>query len=182
MAKSKLSEFKQLIAEMNESELREELMKLYNKIPTVKELYNQDLMTEEERQEVLQTYKDRIYKEYWTPKGNPKSPNNSKIKTIVGEYEKTAVFPYDIIDLLLFRVETTTDFANQFGGASDGTYNGAITSFKKAMKLMNDNNLRAHFEIQCKEIFKAGNLDYWYIMELEELFEEGIFDEHEEID
>jgi Family of unknown function (DUF6155) len=177
VAKSKLSEFKQLIAEMNEEELRAELMKLYNKIPTVKELYNQDLMTEEERQELLKTYKARIYKEYWTPKGNPKSPNNTNIKNIIGEYEKTAVFPYDIIDLLLYRVETTTDFANEFGGASDGTYNGSITSFKKAVKLMNENNLRSHFEIQCKEIFKANNIDYWYIEQLEDIFDEGEIDD-----
>ena len=156
MAKSKLSEFKQLIAEMNEEELRAELMKLYHKISIVKELYNQDLMTEEERQELLKTYKARIYKEYWTPKCNPKNPNNTNIKNILSEYEKTAVFPYDIIDLLLYRVETTTDFADKFGGASDGTYNGSITSFKKAMKLITENNLRSHFEIQCKEIFRAN--------------------------
>lgn len=177
MAKSKLSEFKQLIAEMNEDELRVELMKLYNKIPTVKELYNQDLMTEEERQALLQNYKDRIYNEYWSSKGNPKNPNNTNIKNIIGEYEKTAVFPYDIIDLLLFRVETTNDFANQFGGASDGTYNGSLTSFKKAVKLMNENNLRSHFEIHCKKIFKSYNIDGWYIMQLEHLFEERKMEE-----
>ena len=42
MAKSKLSEFKQLLAQMDENELREELMKLYNKLPLVKDFYNQD--------------------------------------------------------------------------------------------------------------------------------------------
>ena len=173
MAKSKLSEFKHLIAEMSAEELREELMKLYHKIPTVKEYYNQDLMTEEERQELLKTYKASIYKEYWTPAGNPKSPNNTNIKNILSEYEKTAVFPYDIIDLLLYRVETTTNFADEFGGASEGTYNGSVTSFKKAMKLMNENNLKSHFAIQCKNIVKADNVDYWYIQQLKELFEEG---------
>ena len=173
MAKSKLSEFKQLLAQMDENELREELMKLYNKLPLVKDFYNQDLMTEEERQEVLKTYKTKIYKQYWTSRTNPKIPNNTNVKKILEEYEKISVFPYDVIDLLIYRVETNTDHANEFGGTSDGCYNTSITSFKKAMKLMNENNLRSHFETRCKQIFKANNLDYWYIEQLEYLFEEG---------
>lgn len=62
--KSKLPQFKKLIAEMDEVALREELLKLYTKLPIVKDFYNQDLMTEEERQVVLKTYKDKIYKQF----------------------------------------------------------------------------------------------------------------------
>jgi Family of unknown function (DUF6155) len=176
MPKSKLSEFKQLIAQMDETELREELMRLYNKLPLVKDFYNQDLMTEEERQEVLKTYKSKVYKEYWTSRDNPKIPNNTNVKKILEEYEKIAVFPYDIIDLLIYRVETNTDHANTFGGTSDGSYNTSITSFKKAMKLIADNNLQSHFEERCNKILKAKNIDYWYIEQLEILFDETFDD------
>ncbi len=174
MPKSTLQQFKKLINEMSENELREELLKLYNKLPIVKDFYSQDLMTEEERQVVLQTYKDKIYKQFWTPKGNPKMANNAQIKTLISEYEKIAVFPYDLIDLLIFRVETTTDHANDFGGTSDADYNSAITAFKKAMKLIKENNLLSYFEDRCSTIFQAKNLDYWYIEQLEELYEEFI--------
>lgn len=172
MAKSKLSEFKKLIEEMSEKELREELLKLYNKLPIVKDFYNQDLMTEEERQVVLKAYKDKIYKQFWTPKGNPKMASNSQIRSLIAEYEKIAVFPYDVIDLLIYRVEITTDHANQFGGAPDADYNSAITAFKKAVKLIKENRLKSYFEDRCKLIFRANNLDYWYIEELETIFEE----------
>ena len=47
MQKSKLPQFKKLINEMNEAALREELLKLYTKLPIVKDFYNQDLMTED---------------------------------------------------------------------------------------------------------------------------------------
>jgi hypothetical protein len=114
MQKSKLPQFKKLINEMNEAALREELLKLYTKLPIVKYFYNQDLMTEEERHVVLKSYKDKIYKQFWTPKGNPKMANNSQIRSIIAEFEKIAVFPYDVIDLLIYRVETTTDHANDF--------------------------------------------------------------------
>lgn len=170
--KSKLPQFKKLINEMSENDLREELLKLYTKLPLVKDFYNQDLMTEEERQVVLKSYKDKIYKQFWTPKGNPKQPNNLQLRTLVAEFEKIAVFPYDVIDLLIYRVETTTDHANDFGGTGDANYNSAITMFKKATKLIKDNNLKSYFEDRCKTIFEADNLDYWYIEELEDLYEE----------
>ena len=64
MAKSKLSDLKKLIAEMSEEELRQEIVKLYTKLPQVKEFYNQDLMTEEERQKALEGYKDKIQLTY----------------------------------------------------------------------------------------------------------------------
>lgn len=170
--KSKLPQFKKLIAEMDEVALREELLKLYTKLPIVKDFYNQDLMTEEERQVVLKTYKDKIYKQFWTPKGNPKMANNAQIRSLITEFEKIAVFPYDVIDLLIYRVETTTDHANDFGGTSDADYNASITAFKKAVKLIKENNLKSYFDARCKRIFQANNLDYWYIEQLEYLYED----------
>ncbi len=59
--------------------MREELLKFYIKLPLVKDFYSQDLMTEEEQSVVLKTYKDRIYKQLWTPKGNLKIANNGYI-------------------------------------------------------------------------------------------------------
>jgi Family of unknown function (DUF6155) len=181
MAKSKLPDLKKLIAEMSETELREEIIKLYTKLPQVKDYYNQDLMSEEERQEVLKGFKDKIYKQFWTSGGNPRGMvNNTTIKGIISDYEKIAVFPYDVVDLLIYRVEEASDFANQFGGMADSNYNASITAFKKAMKLINENNLKNHFEDRCKQIFKANNLDYWYTEQLEELFDENELDTDED--
>lgn len=158
---------------MDEVALREELLKLYTKLPLVKDFYNQDLMTEEERQVVLKTYKDKIYKQFWTSRGNPKDyPNNAQIRSLISEFEKIAVFPYDVIDLLIYRVEVTTDYAHQFGGTLDADYNASITAFKKAVKLIKENNLKSYFEVRCKKIFQANNLDYWYIEQLELLYED----------
>jgi Family of unknown function (DUF6155) len=173
MAKSKISDLKKILDEMSEDELKQEILKLYNKLPQVKDFYNQDLMTEEERQVVLKGYKDKIYKQFWTSGGNPKGMvNNTTIKGVITEYEKIALFPYDVVDLLIYRVEVATDLANQFGGMPESNYNASITAFKKAMKMIKDNNWMSHFEGRCKKMLKANNLDYWYIEQMEWLFEE----------
>lgn len=177
MAKSKISDLKKILDEMSEVELKQEILKLYTRLPQVKDFYNQDLMSEEERQVVLKGYKDKIYKQFWTSGGNPKGMiNNTTIKGVISEYEKIALFPYDVVDLLIYRVEVATDLANQFGGMAESNYNASITAFKKVMKMIKENNLMSHFEDRCKQILKANNVDYWYIEQLEWLFE----DEEEE--
>lgn len=174
MAKSKISDLKKILDEMSEEELKQEILKLYNKLPQVKDFYNQDLMTEEERQEVLEKYKQKIYKEFWTSKGNPKGMvNNSTIKNIISEYEKICLFQYDLVDLLIYRVEISTEYAEQYGGMAESNYNTSITTFKKAMKIIQENNFLAHFEKRIKILLKSTNLDYWYIDQLEHLFYEN---------
>jgi Family of unknown function (DUF6155) len=173
MAKSKISDLKKILEEMTQDELKQEILKLYNKLPQVKDFYNQDLMTEQERQEVLGKYKEKIYKEFWTSKGNPKGMiNNSTIKTIISDYEKICLFAYDLVDLLLYRVEISTEYADQFGGMAESNYNSSITTFKKAMKIIQENNFLTHFEKRIKIVLKANNLDYWYIEQLEHFFDE----------
>jgi hypothetical protein len=68
-------------------------------------------------------------------------------------------------------VEVATDLANQFGGMPESNYNASITAFKKVMKMIKDNNLMSHFEDRCKKMLKANNADYWYIEQLEWLFQ-----------
>lgn len=173
MAKSKISDLKKILDEMTQEELKREILKLYNKLPQVKDFYNQDLMTEEERQQVLDKYKEKIYKEFWTSKGNPKGViNNSNLRNILGDYEKICLFAFDLADLLIFRIETATDYAEQFGGMAESNYNASITAFKKAMKIINENSFKSHFENRIKMILKSGNLDDWYIEQLEHLFYE----------
>jgi len=178
MTKSKFSDLKKILDEMSLEELKQEILQLYNKLPQVKDFYNQDLMTEEERQDVLKGYKDKIHKQFWTLRGIPKGMvNNTTIKGIIADYEKIALFPYDIVDLLIYRLEVTTDIADQFGGMADSNYNASITAFKKAMKMIRDNNLLSYFEDRIKKMLKADNLDYWYIERLVWLFESDQYED-----
>jgi hypothetical protein len=128
-------------------------------------------MGESDRKAMLDEYKKKIYSQYWTRTGNPRSVSNAEVRKIIGEFEKVSVFPSEMIDLLLFRVETMTDWASQFGGAPDADYNASSTSFEKALKLMEKNKLHDHFKDCCVALFQADNLDYWYIEDLESLYE-----------
>ena len=176
MPKPKLSDFKRLLAEMNEAEVRAELLKLFNKLEQVQLFYAQDLMSKEDRQKIIQEAKDKIYKKFWTPSGNPRNNvSNADIRKIISDFEKISAFPSEVIDLLLFRVETATNFADQFGGMPEGDYKASATAFDKAVKLMVKNKLEDFFKDKCMEIMhNYDNLDYWYIEHLQDIFETNI--------
>ena len=172
MAKPKLSDFKKYIGEMNQTDLQKELIKLFSKLNQVQEFYAQELLSEDERQEILAEYKDKIYKEFWTRTGNPRSPSNARIRELISHYENVSVFPFDVIDLILYRVETATQFADEFGGMTDGSYNASSNAFEKALKLMQKHQLFEEFKLRCEDLFSYDNLDHWYIDDLENLYEE----------
>jgi Family of unknown function (DUF6155) len=170
MAKPKLTDFKRFLAAMTEEELRAEMLKLFSKLDQVQAFYAQELMSDSDRKSILEAYKKKVFDQYWTRGGNPRNGNNAAARKTIGEFEKIAVFPVEVIDLLLSHAEVITDKASQFGGGPDADYNAAVTSFEKAMKLMETNKLNAHFEQRCLQLFKADNLDYWHIENLEETY------------
>jgi Family of unknown function (DUF6155) len=170
MAKPKLADFKRFLVEMKEEELRAEMLKLFSKLDQVQSFYAQELMSDSDRKSVLEDYKKKVYNQYWTRTGNPRRPSNAEVRKILGEFEKVSIFPVELIDLLLHRVEIVTESASQLGGAADADYNASSSSFEKALKLMDKNKLHDHFKDRCVALFKANNLDYWYIEDLEGLY------------
>ncbi len=167
MAKPKLNDFKKHLASLAEDELRAELLKLFGKLPQVQEFYAQDLMSETERKAMLDEYKKKIYKHFWTPGGNPRNNvSNAEIRKLISTFEKVSVFPHELVDLLIYRVEVATHFASKFGGMPDADYNAASNAFDKAVKLMAEHKLQEHFKSRCETLFNSNNIDYWYIEDL----------------
>jgi hypothetical protein len=97
MAKLKLNEFKKFLSSLQETELRAELQKRLNKLSQVQEFYAQELILKSERKIVLQGYKDKIYKQFWTSKVNPPVPSNAAVRKLISDFEKIAVSNYELI-------------------------------------------------------------------------------------
>ncbi len=172
MSKPKLKDLRTYLASLDETGLREELLKLFGKLTQVQEFYAQELMSDKERKAMLEGYRRKIYSHFWTKTGNRKRPSNAKLRELINNYEKVSVFPSEVIDLLLYRVETATEFANEFGGMAEASYNASINAFKKAIELMVEHKLGSLFLDRCKALFEFDNLDGWYIDSLEVRFDE----------
>ena len=173
MAKPKLSDFKKFIAQMTGDEIREELLKLFGKLPQVQEYYAQELMGPEDRKKILAEYKAKIYKQFWTRGDNPRIPSNAELRRIIGDFEKISVVPKEVVELLLYRVDLSLENADTFGGAPDAEYNVALTAYEKTLKIITKEQLESYFTKECLEISRERpNMDYWLIEHMENLNEQ----------
>jgi len=170
MPKPKLKDLKTYLSSLDEAGLRAELLKLFGKLPQVQEFYAQELMPDSDRKAMLEEYKRKIDNQFWTRTGNPRNSGNAKIKKLLTDFERASVFPSELVDLLLYRVETAADFASQFGGMPDAAYKASCSSFKKAVELMAEHKLEDYFRERCVALFGYDNLDYWYIEWLKECY------------
>ncbi|MEI6408807.1 MAG: DUF6155 family protein [Bacteroidota bacterium] len=171
MAKPKISDLKKYFATLDEAALREELFKLFNRLPQVQEFYAQELMSESERKIVLEAYKKKIYSQFWTASGNPRNNiSNTDLRRLIADFENVSLFPHELVDLILYRVEIATEYADMFGGMSDSNYNAAQNAFEKAVELMAEHKLGGHFKARCEKLFRYENTGSGYIDGLEYIY------------
>ncbi len=172
MAKPKLTDLKRYLGEMTEAELRAELLNLFSKLSQVQDFYAQELMSPIERKAILDQYKKKIYAQFYTRTGNPRDPNNIEIRKLLTEFQKVSVVPAELAELLLYRVEVTIDFANDFGGMPDSSYNAASNAFEKALKWIIQHKLESYFQVECRELAytRKENFDHYFKQDLQDLY------------
>ncbi len=172
MAKPKLTDLKRYLGEMTEPELRAELLQLFSKLTQVQDFYAQELMSPTERKAVLEQYKKKIYGQFYTRSGNPRDPSNAELRKLLTEFQKVSVVPAELAELLLYRVEVTIDFADEFGGMSDGSYSAASNAFEKAVKWIVQHKLETYFQIECRELAytRKENFDHYFKDDLQDIY------------
>lgn len=173
MPKAKLTDLKRFLAELSEAELREEVQKLFAKLPQVQAFYAQELLSPADRKKVVDELKKKIAGQFFTRMGNPRSSSNAELRKLISDFEKTAVVKADVVELLIYRVEQAVKFDDAYGGMPDGDYNAAVNAFEKALKLIQLERLETWFETRCREITSVGdNYDGWFKDQLDDLTDE----------
>jgi hypothetical protein len=175
MPKPKLSDFKKFLAELSHEELKAEMLKLFQKLPQVQDFYVQELSSETDRRKMLEEYKKKIYKEFWTPSGYYKNTSNSKIRTMISDFEKVCVSQSELIELILYRVDVALHRANEFGMSDDSEYDPAINAFEKAVKIVEKERLIDSFYKECHHIARdRGNMNGWAASQMNNLIKEHL--------
>lgn len=178
MAKLTITLYRDYLNTLNEEQAKSELQMLFSKVSQVREFYaNQHGLETSSKKapnpKLIEEYKSKIYRQFWTPKGNPRpNTSNADIRKYITEFEKMGFSAQEVIELILYRVEAATKFADAFGGMSDSCYNASVNAFEKAVKLISNHGLRQEYKAKCEEIFRYDNLDYWYIEQMKELWDE----------
>jgi len=135
-----------------------EVLKLYDKIKSVKDYYEMDLGTDTSA--VLNAYKTKIERQYF-PKRGYGNPKASEIRALISAFKKIAVFEFDVVDLLIFRVEQAVNFTNAYGDIDEAFYSSAESAFDDALKLAQKTAILTHIRERSINIVKETKNIGW---------------------
>ncbi len=161
---------------LEKEELIAQLLLLFGKFKAVNEHFQMEYG--EDTQEVVNAYKQKIKKAYFSNR-RIRRPKTASVKKLIAEFKKVALFEYDVIDLLLYRVENSIEFANSNGYMTDAFYKSILSGFGEAIQLIAKNNLMAQFKDRCeKSIWYAGELQCGLNYPMQDMFDKLLVKEN----
>ena len=144
---------------LGEEELREELVVLFSKFDDVKKFYALELGTDEDRKRIYAQAKKVIASKYTTKSfKKPRRPRIQKVNSILSKLKNEAVFPFEMIDIYLFNVETAINFMRTYHFDSTSVRNSIETSFRKALELMVSERMEDEYQDRNLKILNTSNI------------------------
>ena len=142
---------KKYLQSLTHDELVEEVLKISKKFSTVKAYFDMELGDTAQQAALVADCKAKIKKQFFPTRGygNPKA---AEVRKLISDFRKIAVHPYDVVDVILFRVEQAVDFTNAYGDINEAFYTSTESAFEEALKLMDANALVSQFEPRCRKI------------------------------
>ena len=120
-----IKELKKELKKLEQSELIELISGLYKTNDNVKEIVNVKFIGEKYQEELLESYKEKMFAEFF-PKNMRKIPSFKLAKAMITEFKSVGNFEM-VLDLMLYYVECGTDFTNEFGDI-DGPFYDRLCS------------------------------------------------------
>ena len=152
--------------DLSKEELIKEFEKLYQKFKEVKTYYDIDLGGDTTA--IVNGVKKKIYNEYMPDRGFGKA-RSSVVKNLIDDFAKVSIYPSDLIDVILYRVEIAAEFGMSYGYDNEAFYNSCDLAFEKALNLIIKNNLEDEFKERCRNLIIKTN-EYGWFEQLEYLF------------
>lgn len=156
---------------MNEEELREELDKLYTKYKPIKEYYNMELGTTDDRKKLLDRAKNAISKLYVRRKTRSRL---SKVNAILKDISLISIFDHELADVYLHHAEAATNHINYYGLLRDADGNHLINSFKKSVDLVTSSQTAEDNGPRLESIVDKLHYFYGLNKELKEYMHENL--------
>jgi len=162
------------LVDLTKEELEKEVEKLYVKFKEVKTYY--DIELSGDTSSIVNEIKEKIKKEYNLDKGYAKG-RAAVVKKIIDDFAKISVFPIDLIDIILYRVEWSMKFIKgkledwDYEMVTQATYTSVENAFERALKLIDKHQFHSDFQPRCNEILAyTGKLDWGFSSNMNYLY------------
>lgn len=145
-SKNDLAKF---LIELSKEDLIKEFEKLYKKFKEVKTFYDVELSGN--TTELLKKAKAIIENQYFPKKGYG-FPKASVVKKVIDDFAKVSIYPKDLIELNLFRVQQAIAFTAAYGDIDMAYYTSLGAAFERTIKLIVQHKYQDEYKIFCKEL------------------------------
>jgi hypothetical protein len=162
MKKSTTRELNKYLKELSKQELEKEIKSLYNKFDQVKKYYQIELS--DNTSEIVDQYRQKIFQEYFPSKGFGKA-RNSVSRKVITDFKKISVFKKDVVELLIFRVNTMLNFTEEYGDMDEPFYNSMESSFNEACKIVKLEKLETEYLAVLQDIISRSSGIGWGLNE-----------------
>jgi len=151
MAKSvkRKTNIQKLLEELEKEELIAEIEKLCTKFEVVRTYFEVELSGDASKQ--LEKAKKAIDKQLYTSAGSPKNPKASRMNNIVRDFEQISIYKEDVIQLLLYRIEETINFGDDFG-INDALYQSTQRAISKVTELVRNEGLEEKYKDRLRSL------------------------------
>lgn len=148
------SVFEKHINSLSEADLKDELNRLFDGVKEVRQYYEMELGSSDDRAKIYEKAKKQIADKFKTKSyRKPRRPRIQKLNILIKELEKSAVFPHDLIDVYLHIVEVAIDFSIDYKFASQPLFNSIIKYFEKALEQIKLCRLENEYHTRCERIY-----------------------------
>lgn len=138
-----ITELKKELKNMEPPELIDLISSLYKSNDKVKEIINVQFIGEKYQEEVLNTYKKKMYTEFF-PKNMRKMPSLKGAKALISDFKKLGDFEM-VLDLMLYYVECGNEFTNYFGDIDGPFYDSLCSVYGQFIDQLNSKGTEAMY-------------------------------------
>ena len=165
------SNFIKQLNSLEEEDVRQELLMLYDKVAGVKAFYKMELGSSDQRKKTYEQAKKDIASKYKTKSyRRPRRPRIQKIQKIFTELKKITVLNFELIDVYLFDVESALHFAREYNYFSTPLFNNIVRSYKAALELISENGMHSEYEERCRNVVADSRVIFELYQEVVNLF------------
>ena len=144
--------------DLSKKELISEFEKLYQKFKEVKTFY--DIELSGDTTAIVNDVKKKIKNEYMPDRGYGKA-RSSVAKKLVDDFAKVSIYPKDLVEVNLYRVEMAIEFTKAYGDIDEAFYISAENAFERTLKLMEKHKLQDDFKERCLNLVKKTEWFGW---------------------
>ena len=156
MSKKQLLDF---LENLNDRELKEQLIDLYGRFKNVKEFYDFSFNPNEDKRII--DAKKRINKEYFPEAGKKVKKRRSVAQKLILHLRKLELAPTLIADLMLYNLEIAQLYNAEHPTTQGTFYRSMLSSFKQAVEYIEKEYLEQEFNHRVEGILKATLDQKW---------------------